>query len=570
MAKDKSKQNKSNQRKRNDIIQFVSIVAAIVLLNYLATMTFTRLDLTEDKRYSLTEATTEKLQELEDIVFIKVYLEGDLPAGYERLRDATQEMLDEFRAYAGDNIQYEFIDPSANPDEEKRNQFFQKLSDKGLEYTNVRVNEGDKRSEQIIFPGAIVTYRDQEEAVQLLQSQMKTKSEVMLNNSIQQLEYELMSKVKVMTQYAKKRVGFVRGHGELDDLETADIQKSLSDFYIVDSVRINGQLDALQLHDAIIIAGPEEKISEKDKYVIDQFIMKGGKVMWFVEPVTASMDSIREKGITLGVPQDVNLSDQLFKYGARINSDFLLDLQAVPIPVVTGMVGNQPKQEFFPWYYYPLLFPQSQHPIVHNLDAIKTQFASSIDLVGDTAIKKTPLLRTSKYTKVASAPHRVALNILRHEPDQRQYNSSHQIVAALLEGEFESVFKNRLTRKITENPEFRFKEKSLPTKMLVVSDADIIRNNVNRSEEKFFTLGYDKYTRKIYGNKEFVLNAMNYLLEDDNLITARSKDFKMRLLDKPRVERERRFWQILNTATPVILILIFGVIQFYIRKKLYT
>jgi gliding-associated putative ABC transporter substrate-binding component GldG len=570
MAKDKSKQNKSNQRKRNDIIQFVSIVAAIVLLNYLATMTFTRLDLTEDKRYSLTEATTEKLQELEDIVFIKVYLEGDLPAGYERLRDATQEMLDEFRAYAGDNIQYEFIDPSANPDEEKRNQFFQKLSDKGLEYTNVRVNEGDKRSEQIIFPGAIVTYRDQEEAVQLLQSQMKTKSEVMLNNSIQQLEYELMSKVKVMTQYAKKRVGFVRGHGELDDLETADIQKSLSDFYIVDSVRINGQLDALQLHDAIIIAGPKEKISEKDKYVIDQFIMKGGKVMWFVEPVTASMDSIRVKGITLGVPQDVNLSDQLFKYGARINSDFLLDLQAVPIPVVTGMVGNQPKQEFFPWYYYPLLFPQSQHPIVHNLDAIKTQFASSIDLVGDTAIKKTPLLRTSKYTKVASAPHRVALNILRHEPDQRQYNSSHQIVAALLEGEFESVFKNRLTRKITENPEFRFKEKSLPTKMLVVSDADIIRNNVNRSEEKFFTLGYDKYTRKIYGNKEFVLNAMNYLLEDDNLITARSKDFKMRLLDKPRVERERRFWQILNTAAPVILILIFGVIQFYIRKKLYT
>jgi ABC-2 type transport system permease protein len=304
--------------------------------------------------------------------------------------------------------------------------------------------------------------------------------------------------------------------------------------------------------------------------VIDQFIMKGGKVMWFVEPVTASMDSIRVKGITLGVPQDVNLSDQLFKYGARINSDFLLDLQAVPIPVVTGMVGNQPKQEFFPWYYYPLLFPQSQHPIVHNLDAIKTQFASSIDLVGDTAIKKTPLLRTSKYTKVASAPHRVALNILRHEPDQRQYNSSHQIVAALLEGEFESVFKNRLTRKITENPEFRFKEKSLPTKMLVVSDADIIRNNVNRSEEKFFTLGYDKYTRKIYGNKEFVLNAMNYLLEDDNLITARSKDFKMRLLDKPRVERERRFWQILNTAAPVILILIFGVIQFYIRKKLYT
>ncbi|KAB1064846.1 gliding motility-associated ABC transporter substrate-binding protein GldG [Salibacter halophilus] len=570
MAKDTSKQNKSNQRKRNDIIQFVSIVAAIVLLNYLATMTFTRLDLTEDKRYSLTDATTEKLQELEDIVFIKVYLEGDLPAGYERLRDATQEMLDEFRAYAGDNIQYEFIDPSANPNEEKRKQFYQKLSDKGLEYTNVRVNEGDKRSEQIIFPGAIVTYRDQEEAVQLLQSQMQTKPEVMLNNSIQQLEYELMSKVKVMTQYAKKRVGFVRGHGELDDLETADIQKSLSDFYIVDSVRINGQLDALQLHDAIVIAGPKEKISEKDKYVIDQFIMKGGKVMWFVEPVTASMDSIRKKGITLGVPQDVNLSDQLFKYGARINSDFLLDLQAVPIPVVTGMVGNQPKQEFFPWYYYPLLFPQSQHPIVHNLDAIKTQFASSIDLVGDTAIKKTPLLRTSKYTKVASAPHRVALNILRHEPDQRQYNNSHQIVAALLEGEFESVFKNRLTRKITENPEFRFKEKSLPTKMLVVSDADIIRNNVNRSEEKFFTLGYDKYTRKIYGNKEFVLNAMNYLLEDDNLITARSKDFKMRLLDKPRVERERRFWQILNTAAPVILILIFGVIQFYIRKKLYT
>lgn len=560
----------NNKRKIKDLTQLLLGVIIIILLNYIGQYIFERFDLTQEKRYSLNEATKTQLENLEDIVYVKVYLEGELPANFKRLRDATREMLDEFRIYAGDNIEYEFVNPSENSDPEIKNQVFQELSKKGLQYSNVYVNEGDKRSEQIIFPGAIITYRDKEIPLQLLQSQVGSAPEVMLNNSIQQLEYELMSSIKQVSATSAKTIGIIQGHGELLPLEMADVTEELRDFYGIQEVTINGELDALDYLDAIIIAGPDSAFTEKDKYMIDQFVMNGGKILWLVEPVYASTDSIRKNGITMGIPRDLNLNDQLFKYGARINPDFVMDLQALPIPVVTGMIGNQPKQELFPWYYYPLLMSTEEHPIVSNLDAVKTEYISSIDPVGSSEIKKTPLLLTSEYSKVSNTPHRISLSVLREKPDERQYNKGPFIAALLLEGQFESVFKNRLSTAVTDNPEFKFKELSTPTKMIVISDADIIRNEVNLKTNEFYGLGYYKYTNRTYGNKEFIVNAMNYLLEDDGLINARSKEFTIRLLDKQRADKEKRRWQIFNIGLPLIVVAIFGLLHAIIRKRKYA
>jgi gliding-associated putative ABC transporter substrate-binding component GldG len=394
--------------------------------------------------------------------------------------------------------------------------------------------------------------------------------DVMLNNSIQQLEYEISSAIKKATLTHPKTIAFIQGHGELPLPQVRDISNSLEEFYIVKDVNIDGQLNALDGLSAIILAGPDSAVSEKDKFIIDQFIMNGGKVLWFVENAQINSDSLRKNGISMGLAVNNNLSDLLFKYGARVNSDFIMDMQALPIPVVTGMVGDQPKQELFPWYYFPLIFSTEEHPITAHIDAIASQYASSIDTVGGKGIRKTPLLFSSKYSKVTNAPTRVSLNILREIPNEKRFNKGNRMVAVLLEGEFESVFNGRITEDISTNPDFNFKTKSPKNKMIVVSDADIIRNDLSPNGEEFMELGYYRFTQRVYGNKDFVLNAMNYLLEEDGLIFSRIKEFKLRLLNRQKVTKEKEKWQILNTALPIVLIVLIGFVIGFLRKRRYT
>ena len=571
MGRKKKESTPPNQSKKTqNVIQFIIGLAILLLLNFVGSFVFQRFDLTEENRYSLTDATKEDLTELNDIVTIKVYLGGELPADFERLQDATREMLDEFRVYADENIQYEFIDPSAKPNQEERRAVYRELSDKGLQYSNIRSRDGDKATEQIIFPGALIIYRGQEYPVQLVKSQRGIPREIMVNNAIQQLEYELMSTVRSVTKSSTKNVYFLRGNSEIPKENLADIFNTLGEFYNVEWKKIEGKLDALKLANALVVAGPDSALAEKDKYMIDQFIMRGGKVLWLVEPVQANMDSIQKNSLTMGLPKDVNLSDQLFKYGIRLNPNFVTDLNSRRIPVVTGMMGNQPQQEFFPWFFAPFGLPANNHPIVNSLDAVRTDFVSSIDFVGNDSIKKTPLLQTSPYTKVLKAPSRISLNVLREAPDKRQYSQGPQVIAALLEGSFESVFKNRIAPAVTKNPEFNFKEKSVPTAMVVVADADIIRNRYNDKTEEYYALGYDRYANTTFANKDFILNALNYLLDDDGLINARGKEFKIRLLDEQKAKREKLNWQITNVVFPILIILIFGVVHHLIRKRLYT
>lgn len=576
---------KNAVNRKRDLTLLVVGLVIILMVNYIGSFAFERFDLTSEKRYTLSETSKELSEKLEDIIYVKVYLEGNFPAGFKRLRDETKEMLDEFRAYSNGNIEYEFINPSESSDQKIRDEIYKQLYKQGLRPTDLNTKTEDGFSNKIIWPGAVFSYRGREFPVQLLKSQIGAGSESMLNSSIESLEYEIANAINNLTVVDVARIAIIEGHGELSDLETASLATSLAEYYAVDRISLDENLHSLTervmidstkaykvkvVYDAIIIAKPTEKFSEKDKFIIDQYIMYGGRVVWLIDPVVASMDSLQSADITMALPFDLNLNDQLFTYGVRINSDVIQDIQSAPIHIVTGMVGNQPKQEMFPWFFFPLLTPANNHPIVNNLNAVKGEFVSTIDTIAKKGIRKTPLLKTSKYSKVSSAPTRISLEIVRFEPDQTQFNKGRQLTAVLLEGEFESVFKNRLTPEMKNANEINFKEKSVPNKMVVISDGDVAKNHVNKRTGEYLALGFDRITRQEFGNKDFMLNVMGYLCDDSGLMTVRAKKLKIRLLDKTVLKNDKFDWQLINTVLPIGLVLLFGIGHYYDRKKKFT
>ncbi|MCX6248581.1 MAG: gliding motility-associated ABC transporter substrate-binding protein GldG [Bacteroidetes bacterium] len=575
--------DKKKNIKRSNIIQLILGIVILFLINIIAGFIFTRFDLTAEKRYSLAPATKAMLRGLKDEVLFKVYLEGDLPPGFRRLANETKEMLDEFRAYS-DNVQYEFVDPSSNPNPQERNDGYKLLSERGLQPTVLSVNKKGQASQLIIFPGAMVSFRSHEVPVQLVMSQLGQNADKALNSSVQSLEYNLASAIEKLTETTRPQVAFIDGEGELSQLETQDAMDALSEFYTVERVTINKKINSLATrligkssdmlvnkYRAIIIAKPTRPFDEKDKFLIDQFIMRGGKVLWLIDPVFASMDSLQKYSTTMGLVNDVNLEDMLFNYGVRLNTNLVMDKVALPIPVKTGQIGDQPQFDFFPWYFFPVLTPMIPHPIVNGLNAIKTEFISSIDTVAAEGVKKTVLLTTSPYSRTVNAPVFIDLDILRRPAEPSQYNKGPQPVALLLEGSFTSSFLFRIPPELSGNKDLQFLQKSRkPTKMIVVADGDIIKNQFHFSKGYPMPLGYDQYTRQTFGNRDFLLNAMNYLCDDSGLISVRSREVTLRMLDATKIERQRLFWQILNVVFPLVLILLFSFIKFRIRARKYS
>jgi len=572
--------------KRNSLIQLFIGLALILLLNIIGSFLFYRLDLTSEKRYSLSPATREMLKNIDDVVYFKVYLEGDFPAGFKRLHNETKEMLDEFRAY-NENIRYEFIDPSGSGDKTARESMYRQLYEAGLNPTELQVRNKEGMSTQVIFPGAVVSYKNRDLPLDLLTTQLGTSPEQQLNNSVQSLEYNLTNVIRKLSVNVKPKIAFIQGHGELDSLHAADIQKALSEYYIVERVTINGQLSTLTRHSqgkdssrmvfsnkykAIIIAKPDSVFSEKDKFIIDQFIMRGGKALWMVDPVYATMDSLQNQNQTLGVTNEVNLSDLFFNYGVRMNNNLVMDYNALPIPIVTGRTGDQPKTDYLPWYFFPVITPSSQNPIVRNLNAIKFEFVGTLDTLDTPGVNKTILLTTSRYSKVLDAPALISLDLLHQEVDPKRFDQPGQAVAVLLEGTFVSLFLNRVPPELAGAPEIGFIDKSKPTQMIVISDGDIAKSQVQSSQAGLTALpaGYDRYTGQQFGNRDLVLNAMNSLCDDSGLLSVRSRELKLRLLDGSRVKSEELKWQLINTVIPILLVVIFAVGQFYYRKRRYS
>lgn len=565
-----------------DIIQLVTVVGIVIALNILSGFFFTRFDLTSEKRYTLSDQSKELLEGIDDVVYLKVYLDGELPAGFRRLRDRTREMLDEFRAYSNNNIEYEFINPSNQPDEKSRNELYRQLAKQGLMPTNIQIKAEDGVEQKLIFPGAIMTYRGEETALQLLKSQMGALPEEMLNSSIEDLEFEMTNAIRKLTEVRAERVGFVTDHGELSERQVADMARSLSEYYQLERVKIDGKLNSLvsraegdsgavifPKYKAIVIAKPDTAFSEEDKFMIDQYVMYGGRVLWLVDPIFCNMDSLRYSPSTLAVPISLNLEDMLFKYGVRINTDLIQDARCAAIPGPSGYVGDQLQWALQPWVYFPIVVPETEHPVVRNLNGIKLEFACSIDTVGGRGIKKTVLLRTSDKSRALRTPTKVSLDVMVEEPTPEQFNKPNMPVAVLLEGRFESVFKNRLTSMIKQDQSIKFRDEGKRTKMIVVSDGDVMRNHIN-PDGTYLPTGFDKYTSQQFGNKKFLLNAINYLCDDENLTAIRSRALEIRLLDRKKAEAERTKWQFINVGIPILLIILFGILNAYLRKKRYA
>jgi len=558
-------------RKRIHLIQLGFVLVFVVLINFIASLLFYRIDLTREKRYTLSEETRGILKDLDEIVYVRVYLEGDLPVGFTRLNSAIRELLDEFRIYAPQNLQYEFIDPVADPDPQIRRNLFNQLYSAGLQPTNVQVRAKDGSTNQkIVFPGAIISFTEADVAVNLLKNNPGLPGEVNLHQSIQSLEYEFISMIRTLSSDTIARVVFLEGHGELDDFQVGDITKDLANFYQVDRGMIGGRYGILDNYQAVIIAKPVTPFSEEDKFVIDQYIMQGGKVLWLLDPVQVSMDSLF-MGMTFAMYQPLNIEDQLFRYGVRLNPHLVKDIQCHVIPVNKGLAGTQAQWEFSPWYYFPLISPGNDHPVTRSLNMIKVEFGSDIDTVGvNPSVKKTVLLATSPYSMVVAAPAEINLRESQQQPSQAAYNQSRLPLAILLEGNFESVFTNRSIPDVQASEPIQFSSTSQSTRMIVVADGDVIRNEVIDSPNGpvMVPLGFDQYTSQSFGNKGFILNAVNYLTDETGLISLRGREFRMRLLDRQRIQEESDKWKIINTALPVLLVIFFGLgLGIYRRRR---
>ena len=562
-------------------------ILLIILTNILVSFTDFSLDLTADGKHSISEETIKTLEKVDDIVFIKVYLEGDFPAEFKHLQSEVLNLLSSFKTIADDNLEFEFINPNEGRIEKEKVDLYKQLVKQGLAPTDIEIKKAGSSINQIIFPGAIIYYKDKEIAVNFLKNSVTKNAGENINASVENLEFEFISAIYHISKTKTHRIAFLEGNGELSASEVYDITESvmqdndkLSYHYTIDRFNIkefeidsitlqadiSSQVKKLTSYKAIIIAKPTIAFNMLDKFIIDQYLMNGGKILWLIDGAKASMDSLQQNKSFIATNNDLKLSDQLFKYGIRINANLIEDLRSTEIPIVTGYSNNIPQQSYFPWPYYPLLFSENNHPISKGLDAIKCDFASSIDTIKNN-INKTILLHSSKQSRISPTPAKVSLGILENPPPLTSFNKENLPIAVLLEGEFESVFKNRI---LPKNQKLNFVSQSKKTQMIVVSDGDLIRNSVSNNGD-IYPLGYDRFIKYSYpGNKKFIMNSIHFLCDETGLTQLKAKEIKLRLLDKEKIKNNKTFIQLINILLPLLILLIFAFIFTKMKKKKYA
>jgi ABC-2 type transport system permease protein len=546
-----------------DIRYFLIAILTISGLVFGSSYFFFRLDLTEDKRFSISPATKATLENLEEVVLVKVYLDGELPAGFKRLKSSIEETLDEFQAYGRSNIQYEFYDPDQITDKKEKNKFLIEMSEKGIQPTNIFVKEDGQKIEKLIFPGATVTYKGKETAVMLLKGNSATDPTEILNQSAENVEYELVSAIKKLSSEKKKRIAVLSGHGEPESIRFADLAASLQEYYEVKRFDIT-KAEAIMGYHAILLDKPTQAFSDADLMKIDQFVMQGGRAIFLIDPIRIHLDSLGARGSFI-FPYELNLDDLLFKYGIRLNKDLLQDLYCSQIPMNVGNLGDKPQIQLMPWTFFPLLNNYGKHALTKSLDAVQTKFVSTLDTVKAVGVTKTPLLSTSAYTKVLPILNSVDLNQMRNDLDPKLFTGGTKTIAYLLEGQFKSPFANRPIAK----PQ-GYRAESLPTAMIVVTDGDLALNEVNPKNGQPTPLAYDPYARRNYANKDFMLNCFHYLLDDDGLMAVKNKEIILRPLDKAKVREQKNKYQIINVALPPLLMLLAWLGLVYYRNRKYS
>ncbi|GAB4015047.1 gliding motility-associated ABC transporter substrate-binding protein GldG [Spirosoma koreense] len=544
------------------------ILAALVAVNLLSAFVFFRLDLTQEKRYTLSNATQVLLADLPDDLHVDVYLTGDLPPAFKRLENAVRETLDEFQARAGKTVTYRFIDPAAITSVDEKNKLIETLQQRGLFPTNLFASEGGKRTEKLIFPGAIVSYKGKETPVLLLKGNKTASKEEQLNQSYEGVEFQLASAIRKLTQTAenRRRVGLLYSHTQVPPSRFADLLASVQenyDLFFIDMTK-PGPVTGLDL---MLVPKPDRPFSEDELFKIDQYVVNGGRALFLVDG--QRVDSVNNEG-TYAQPLSLNLDDLFFRWGVRVNRDVVKDYYCAPIPLNVGNLGDKPNIQLLPWRFYPLLnnFGTSGNPIVRNLDAVLGRFVSTLDTVQAIGIRKTPLLLTSPYTKILKAPALISYNEARQQPDPQTYNGGVHLIGCLLEGKFKSMFANRI---LPGDPRAAgFKSEGTASSVLVCSDGDLIVNDVDYKRNMPYPLGYDRFTRNTFANKDFALNAIDFLIDPNGVIAARTRSVTLRPLDKIRVDASRTTWQLLNLLGPLALIGLIGGVWQVARRRRYS
>ncbi len=557
--------------KKNNIKQLGIIAAILVAVNIFGNYFFKRFDLTQDKRYTLSKTTLNIIESIDSPLYIDVFLEGKFPPEFKRLQNETKQLLEEFSAY-NSNIIIQFENPIEK--EEERVEVMKKFYERGMLPLNITVEDKGKQTNEVVFPWALATYGDKSSKVGLLKNLMGASTEEKVISSVQHLEFAFADALNKITKEKQKKIAFLKGNGQLDDIFMADFLKTVRESYYIapftlDSVAKNPikTLEALKKYDLVVIAKPTEAFSEEEKQVIDQFIVNGGHSLWMVDAVKANMeDMYNETGSILAYPQDLNLTDMFFKYGFRVNPQIIRDHQATPLVLETGQEGSQAQKDQYFWEYSPFIYPASNHPIVKNMDGIKFEFCNPIDILKNKHITKTVLLSSSQDSKPVGTPIPVSLEMVVEESMQKDFAGKGLMpVTVLLEGKFKSTFENR----VLPIKDLKNINEGKASKMIYISDGDIIKNQIDKNGYPL-ELGFDKFSNNLFGNKEFLMNCVNYLLDDNGIINIRSKDVNLPLLDKDKVYENYTKSQIITLGLPLLLLGIFGFLFTFLRKRKYS
>ena len=561
------------------------MLVALLVINLVFHHWFFRIDLTGDKRYTIAAVSKEVMKSLSGDCHVEVFLDGEMPASIRKLRTTIKETLDELKVYAGKHIQYEFINVEKEAAKYGLENVYSALHDAGLTPVDVQENTGGSTSVRRLFPGAIITYlatvkhgdssyiEQREIPVNFLQNDARSDPEMNVLLAQQNVEYELVSAITNISREYFPQIAFIEGHGELDEYETGDIGRSLSEFCYIDRINIQGRVGILDDYEMVIIAKPMEEWPDADKFVVDQYIMRGVRVAWFIDAVHVHHDSLVQGHYTFALAANHRLEDQLFRYGVRINPTVIQDMQCSLLPVNIAPPGQTSNYKATPWTYYPLLSPPANNAITRGLNLIMSQYPATIDTVNTRPeVRKTYILHSSQYSKASQVPLRISLNEAGKQYAPENFPQSYLPVAVLMEGSFASAFENRPVAEYTAGKNFRFINKSVPAKLIVVADGNIIRNEVNRRADgnRISPLGFDTYTRTMFGNKNFVKNIVYYLLDDEELMQLRSREWELRLLDKRAVNQHRSKYVAINTIAPPLLVVLVGLLLIWLRKRKYA
>jgi len=558
-------------------IKLIIIAAILIVINIIAGYVHSYIDLTEEKRFTLAESTTNLLYEVEDRIIIKVLLEGKFPASFKRLQQATREMVGEFRDENSD-IDYVFEDPTEG-DMDNVNNRIRSLAELGVVGRSLTYFEGKEKVQKLVFPYALVQYGDREVIVNLLETASGPEDEEsMLNKSVSLLEYKLANAVQKITARNQGNIVFTSGQGELEPKYRTSLKNELSRFYNIGDLPLDSITSIGQEADLVIVARPTKEFSLKNQFKLDQYVMNGGKIIWLIDKMDAHLDSIQKYKFYVPKEYPLGLDDMWFKYGARIQPNFVLDLQSTAIPQVIGQSGGRPQTQLFPWFYHPLVAPASTHPIVKNLDRVNMYWPSTIDTIQTkTHVQKTVLLASSQYSRYQMNPVRLNFEILKVEPDPSKFNKGRQPVALMLEGQFPSLFENRVDesfKKTLESINQPFRAVSVPTKQLIVSDSDFAANWFNERTQESYPMGYNPYLPQgqniFQGNQDFIINTIEYMISEGGVLEARNREVKLRLLNGPKVREEQTMWQLINIGLPLLFIILFGLVYNYLRRRKYS